>query len=115
MSNSNVESTREALFTIRNALTKATASQVRILVSEDCIPALCYVLKTYDEPALVSTCMDALIDILRVGMSGGGFTVYGSLVSTYGGLVRAEKLMSMSDSVIAAKASKLVRWISDCN
>ncbi|XP_059654400.1 importin subunit alpha-1a-like [Cornus florida] len=100
---------KEAAWAISNATTGSTHEQRKYLASQGCIKPLCDLLACSD-PRIVSVCLDALENILKVGEDEKnqdrtrGVNLYVEMIEHNEGLEKIEYLQSHDNSEIYKKA-----------
>eukprot|EP00759_Apiculatamorpha_spiralis_P033919 PhF_6_TR35030/c1_g1_i1/m.51046 len=94
---------KEAAWTISNLTSGGTPQQVRYVVDQNVIPALCELLTVYDAK-IITVALEALENVLRIGkedmdQSGpNSANVYARMVADCGGLDKIEQLQNHSNN-----------------
>ncbi|KAF6165601.1 hypothetical protein GIB67_021871 [Kingdonia uniflora] len=111
---------KEAAWAISNATSGGTFEQIKYMVNKGCVQPLCDLLICPD-PRIVTVCLEALENILKVGEtekdlgSCGGVNQYAVLIDDAGGLEKIENLQSHDNTEIYEKAVKILEayWLDD--
>jgi len=93
---------KEICWAISNATSGGTKTQIHYLVELGCLPHLIETLVARDN-RIVSVCLEALENILKMGGTSGGTNEYAAIIENCGGI---EKLESLASTV--EKAASLI-------
>ncbi|KAG8389539.1 hypothetical protein BUALT_Bualt02G0239800 [Buddleja alternifolia] len=111
---------KEAAWAISNATSGGTNDQIKVLVSEGCIKALCDLLVCYDTRILI-VCLEGLENILKVGEAEknqgntGGVNVFVQMIDDAEGIEKIENLQGHDNNEIYEKAVKILEtyWLEE--
>ncbi|XP_059652341.1 importin subunit alpha-1a-like [Cornus florida] len=109
LQNAEFDIKKEAAWAILNATTGATHEQIKYLASQGCVKPLCDLLACSD-PRIVSVCLDALENILKVGEDEknqdltGGVNLYVEMIEDNEELEKIEDLQNHDNNEIYEKA-----------
>ncbi|KAL9668222.1 hypothetical protein QQ045_002598 [Rhodiola kirilowii] len=111
---------KEAAWAISNATSGGTHDQIKFLVDQGCIKALCDLL-TCPDARTVTVCLEGLENILKVGEaakvqgSTGGVNLYAQMIDEAEGLDKIENLQSHDNTEIYEKSAKILEtyWLEE--
>lgn len=103
---------KEAAWALSNITSGGTEEQIRYLVSQGCIPALCTLLD-FDEPKLLLVALEGLENILDLGRKdssrNGGDNKFADFLEECGGLDHLEALQRHENEEVYNKALKILQ------
>jgi len=108
---SDLDVRREAAWTLSNAATSATVNQIKFLVDNGAIPALCSLFSVGD-PKMIMVGLEGLHYILRAGKRGSS-SIYGDKVEECDGLDDLENLQKHDNEQIYERALAILREFFD--
>ncbi|KAF7850356.1 hypothetical protein BT93_L5573 [Corymbia citriodora subsp. variegata] len=119
LQNAEFDIKKEAAWAISNATSGGTHDQIKYIVSQGCIKPLCDLLVCPD-PRIVTVCLEALENILKVGQAekeqgNTGDNVYAQMIDDAEGLEKIENLQSHDNNEIYEKSVKILEtyWVEE--
>ncbi|KAJ7973252.1 Importin subunit alpha [Quillaja saponaria] len=120
LQNAEFDIKKEAAWAVSNATSGGSHEQIQFLANQGCIKPLCDLLICTD-PRIVTVCLEALENILKVGEAdkemglNGGVNVYAQIIDDCEGLEKIENLQTHDNNEIYEKAVKILEryWTED--